>query len=358
MKLETSPRNLKKNNASNFARTLRRLALGASVATYVLIFAGGLVRVSGAGMGCPDWPKCYGMWIPPTDVSELKPQYDPAAFNATLTWIEYINRLMGVLVGLIILATLLYAAARFLRAPKLFLPALAATLLVAFQGWLGKVVVKTDLNPFIVTLHLVLALIIVSILIYLTLQAYSVERAESESQTDSRYAERAQIAEQSVENVQTLQAAGLWLFAMMQLALGTQVREKLEWLSRNFPLFTEAEWLAEVGWIGKLHGATGILLAVLTWIVGYKLLSGEKQHSSLSRACALAMMGLALAEVVVGLSLVWVGIPAVMQVFHQWIASLYIGASFALTAWLRLTQSRALAPLTEQQVAPASSSAS
>ncbi len=353
MKPETNLHNLKNSSKSQFARTLRRLSLLATVATYILIFAGGLVRVSGAGMGCPDWPKCYGMWIPPTDVSELKPQYDPAAFNATLTWIEYINRLMGVLVGLIIFATLVYAAARFLRTPKLFLPALAATLLVAFQGWLGKVVVKTDLNPFIVTLHLSLALIIVSILIYLTLQAYSTERPQNHRQMQSNYGEQAQKAAQNIEKAQVLQVVGLWLFAMMQLMLGTQVREKLEWLSRNFPLFTEAEWLVEVGWIGKLHGATGVLLAVLTWIVGYKLLSAERQPSTLARNCILAMMGLALAEVVVGFSLVWIGIPALMQVFHQWIASLYIGLSFALTVWLSLTEAQEPVQVGERQVATA-----
>ncbi len=338
MKPEINPLNRKESNRLSFARTLRRLATLSVVATYLLIFAGGLVRVSGAGMGCPDWPKCYGMWIPPTHASELKPPYDPAAFNATLTWIEYINRLMGVLVGLIILTTFVYAAVRFLRTPRLFWSALAATVLVAFQGWLGKVVVKTDLNPFVVTLHLSLALIIVSVLIYLMLQAYAEERGQA--------------AENRPKTLLTGYAAGLWLFAMMQLVLGTQVREKLEWLSRNFPLFTEAEWLAQVGWIGKLHGLTGMMLAVLTWVVGYKLLTEHKAASALTRGCMLTMMGLSLAEVIVGLSLVWVGIPAVMQIFHQWIASLYIGAAFALLTWLHargVTEERS--PYLQQQAA-------
>ncbi|MCS7210193.1 MAG: COX15/CtaA family protein, partial [Chloroherpetonaceae bacterium] len=307
-------------------RTLYRFALAATVATYLLIFAGGLVRVSGAGMGCPDWPKCYGMWIPPTDASQLKPPYDPAAFNATLTWIEYINRLMGVLVGLMIVATLGYAVWRFWRVPRFVVPALVATGLVAVQGWLGKIVVKTDLNPFVVTLHLSLALVIVCTLIYLTVQTYSaMQKEQSESQ-----------------RTETLSAAGLWLFAMLQLMLGTQVREKLEWLSRNFPLFTEAEWLEQVGWIGKVHGATGLLLTLLTWWVGYKLLSENKTFTSLAQRCLLTMMALSLAEVVVGLSLVWIGIPAVMQVFHQWIASLYVGAAFTLTTWFYLTEGKAI----------------
>ncbi|MDW8466567.1 MAG: hypothetical protein RML35_10475 [Chloroherpetonaceae bacterium] len=94
--------------------------------------------------------------------------------------------------------------------------------------------------------------------------------------------------------------------------------------------------------MGKVHGATGLLLTLLTWWVGYKLLSENKTFTSLAQRCLLTMMALSLAEVVVGLSLVWIGIPAVMQVFHQWIASLYVGAAFTLTTWFYLTEGKAI----------------
>ncbi len=75
-------------------KRFRHLALFATFATYFAIFMGGLVRVSGAGLGCPDWPKCFGRWFPPTSLSQLPPEIDPSLFNLTLAWIEYINRLM------------------------------------------------------------------------------------------------------------------------------------------------------------------------------------------------------------------------------------------------------------------------
>ena len=59
--------------------------------TYLLIFIGGLVRVSGAGMGCPDWPKCFDRWIPPTNIDQLPEHIDPSKFNIVLAWIEYSN---------------------------------------------------------------------------------------------------------------------------------------------------------------------------------------------------------------------------------------------------------------------------
>ena len=77
----------------------QKTALITIAATFFLIFVGGLVRASGAGLGCPDWPKCYGLWIPPTTVEGLPSEFDESAFNAVKTWTEYVNRLIGVLIG-------------------------------------------------------------------------------------------------------------------------------------------------------------------------------------------------------------------------------------------------------------------
>ena len=113
------------------------------VSVYLLILVGGIVRSTGSGMGCPDWPRCFGKWVPPTEAKQLPADYkevysqqraaknerfasylgafgfaqladqirndtsilEEEDFNATKTWIEYLNRLMGALVGVLILAT-------------------------------------------------------------------------------------------------------------------------------------------------------------------------------------------------------------------------------------------------------------
>ena len=175
------------------------------VLVYLVIAAGAVVRMTGSGMGCPDWPKCFGYLIPPTERAQLnwKPnheyqqgeviivteslrvashdfhsqeqynasnwepytQHDYALFNATHTWIEFINRLLGALAGLTTLVLLISALFHFksdLWAP---LGSLAVVLGMGFQAWLGKTVVDSNLLPYKITIHMAMALLIVLFLL-------------------------------------------------------------------------------------------------------------------------------------------------------------------------------------------------
>ncbi|HKJ68723.1 MAG TPA: COX15/CtaA family protein [bacterium] len=298
-------------------RRYRRFNVITIAATYLLIFVGGLVRVSGAGLGCPDWPKCFGRWIPPTSASQLPADIDPALFNFTLAWIEYINRLIGVAVGLLILGVAILALKNLRQEKRILYPSLTAALLVAFQGWQGSQVVSSGLEPIIVSLHMVMAFIIVSLLIYAALQAYYLEHPEMERQ--ARYPD-------SLRKLVGL----LWGLTIFQVILGTQVRSGIEHAAARFPLFTRSELLQQADPVSYLHGLFGVLVAMFTWWTADRIRKQGVNPSALVEYGSKVMVAVVAAQIVIGGILVGFGLPNVMQLYHLWTASLFIGVLLLL----------------------------
>ena len=298
-------------------KRLRAWALASTIATFLLIFVGGLVRVSGAGLGCPDWPKCYGRWMPPTSLAQLPPDVDPSTFNLTLAWIEYTNRLIGVVIGLFILTTAILAWKYARPKRRIFYPALAALVLVALEGWQGGAVVGTKLAALVVTVHMVLAFLIASVLIYLTLQLHwEVEGVAARSEPRSRSLTR--------------WLWPLWIVAVVSVAFGTQVRSEVEALTAQFPSEAIATLMTSVGWIKLAHPVVGGALLVATWWVGLSLLWKANVTTPLARSAAWALMILSVLQMTLGLTLVGVGLPAALRVLHLWLSSFYVGALVVL----------------------------
>lgn len=303
-------------------KNFRRFALLTTLATYALIFIGGLVRVSGAGLGCPDWPKCFGRWFPPTSVDQLPAGIDPAQFNFTLAWIEYFNRLVGVTIGILVLVTAILAIKHYRKVPRILLPSLAALILVVYTGWQGGQVVESQLKPIFVSIHMVLALVIVSLLIYVTQQSHYLENPA---------ADRAAVFPRKTR----LWLSLLWVVGIVQVLLGTQVREGLEIIRQQFPLVSGTEFRNYIGAVNYIHAALGVMTAAATVLAGVAILKGSRDLSRLVRESVWGMIVLILAEMAVGLALVLAGLPSLMQLFHLWIASLYIGVLFVLYSAFR-----------------------
>jgi cytochrome c oxidase assembly protein subunit 15 len=295
----------------------RKFSFITTMATYVVIFLGGLVRVSGAGLGCPDWPRCFGRWIPPTRLDQLPPGFDPNLFNMTLAWIEYFNRLGGVILGILILVTVILAVKNFRRFPRIIIPSTLALVLVAFQGWQGSVVVYSLLKPLAVSIHMGLAMIIVSLMVYLTQTAYYLENPGIA--TAARYPEKI-----------NRWISILWIAAVIQIVLGAQVRSSIEILVQNNPLLSGVSIVGMVGFINYLHAGLGFLIAGYAGHLGFKLLKRAENIPEFVRQVVWIIILLACAQLILGLSLVAIGIPQLSQAFHLWIASLIIGSLLIL----------------------------
>ena len=305
----------------------QRLAWWTTATTYLLILVGGLVRASGAGLGCPDWPRCFGSWIPPASAAELPAPFDPSQFNPTLMWTEYLNRVLGVTVGLLIFATLVTAIRHHRRVPAILWPTVAAFLLTGFQGWLGGRVVAHELAAWIVTVHLLVALVIVSLLLYATLYAFY--RLDAGNRTGPARAAPA---------VQRQLAWGtlvLIAVTLAQVTIGAQVRGRVdEALDRGTP---RAAALATVGAIDGWHRDTAVVIVGGAFLLAFVVV----RHGGLPRPVVRAagvMCGLVLVQVLVGASMAYLRLTPPLQVAHLTASSLLLGSQtvlFLLARWLR-----------------------
>jgi len=305
----------------------RRLGMLTVAAVYCLILIAGAVRATGSGMGCPDWPTCFGQWIPPTQESQLPDNYQQiyaergyanTTFNATKTWIEYSNRLVGVLIGILIFLTML--ASRHFRSTNNLVTRLsvAAFFAVVFQGWLGSRVVASNLHPAMVTVHMLLAQVIVAILIC------AVMRSQKEViSTDG--ISRLPDAFKTVLMV----AMGMTL---LQMIMGTQVREAIDIIARSAD--TRSIWIEQLPLIFKVHRSfSSLILFTNLWCV-YQVWK-HIPASNPMRRFALALGGLIVSTIVIGVIMDRLNIPAFVQPLHLCLASLIFGVQITVFLFLK-----------------------
>ena len=278
----------------------QKVALTTVGATVFLIFVGGLVRASGAGLGCPDWPKCFGMWVPPISASELPAAFDASQFNVYKTWTEYINRLIGVVIGVLITATFALSLRYRKEEPSVTYSSAAAFVLVLVQGWLGGQVVMTGLSEWLITLHMMLAMIIMITLVYAAFKASAQHLRVDISSNTGRYLIWSSVL--------------LMAFTFIQLVFGTQVREAVA-LLKNMPIPPPREtWISEIDWIDELHRSFSWTVFLLGGLVFY--LSRWKSQSDLIKKVGAGIFGLILLQIFTGIGLYYLGLPPVYQVVH------------------------------------------
>ncbi len=303
-------------------KTLYRFAWVSTIATYVLIFTGGLVRVSGSGLGCPDWPQCFGRWLPPTSADQLPAHFDASQFNFTLAWIEYGNRMIGVVVGLLITVTAVLALVHARRHMRIPIAAVLAMLLTGFVGWQGSVVVASGLEPVIVSVHLLLSFLILCVLLYTTQQTAYILHPDEER--------RAHYPGIGVGHM-----GFLFAVALVQSALGAQLRGALKSVRDAEPLGGMSAWVDAVGPLLHIHEALGFALAFGGIFVGWKLMRQSGLASAVVRQGAPGLLVLSVAQVVFGLAMLIFGTLPILQVFHMWTSSLMVGVLLLLLFAIR-----------------------
>ncbi len=227
------------------------MAMITIIAVFLLIGVGGIVRSTGSGMGCPDWPKCFGQWVPPTDISQLPLDYkskfkvmnrEIADFNVFHTWTEYINRLLGVLIGFFVILTCWFGWKVRKKNAIIWWLSFAALVLVLLEGWLGSIVVKTDLHKGIVTIHMIGSVLIIMVLIF----AILIGKHEKEK-TD--------VLHLNIEKMKKVHSLGILtsIGFLAQVLIGTQVRENVDEIQKIYNNTARNQWIDTLGNMFDLH---------------------------------------------------------------------------------------------------------
>lgn len=152
------------NTTSSSYKRLRSLSLWAMLLTFILIVVGATVRVFDAGMSCPDWPKCYGMWWP-------FPVPAGTEYSNFEVFLEWVHRLIAMVVGFIMIAIFVISLKLRKEFPRYFKLTIAALLLLATQVKMGAVTVWLSNINWSVALHLGNAMLFLSAVILLRMAA-------------------------------------------------------------------------------------------------------------------------------------------------------------------------------------------
>lgn len=330
---------------------ITRVAL---VLVYLVIVAGALVRMTGSGMGCPDWPRCFGYYIPPTDIKELQftpnhpynkgqviilneklwvakenftsggeynaanwehyTRHDYAEFNPVHTWVEYVNRLIGALAGLAVFIMAVASFSFWREKTSIILLSWLTVFLMGFQAWLGATVVYSVLNPVKITLHMVVALLIVAIILVILNKAKGMIQSYKPVKYDPFFNKL------------------LWvslLFTLIQVVLGTQVRQfvdhtvKAQMAASSCNCVDMSTVMAEPGITFYIHRSFSIILLGLNiWIF---IMNKQKGLGFNKTSWVLSLLLLIVAS---GVAMYNFDFPFASQSIHLVVASVVFGLQF------------------------------
>ncbi|WP_342329649.1 COX15/CtaA family protein [Pedobacter sp. FW305-3-2-15-E-R2A2] len=316
-----------------------RLNLITIIVTLLLILAGGIVRSTGSGMGCPDWPKCFDQYVPPTSASQLPANYKqkyvaervaknerfaktlekmgkahladsirhdesiltPETFNVAKTWTEYLNRLMGAITGFLLVGLVVYAFAYRKAAKRILVLSILNVIIVGFQAWLGSIVVSTNLMPWIVTVHMLLALVILAILVYTYNYALQMQKQ----------------ATVIMSNIIWLKVLVLGSVALstLQIVLGTEVREAIDAISKGMMYNDRGSWVSKVGATFSYHRDVAVLVLIVNLVI-YKIVKDKFNGKATALRVGNAIAIVLIIQLLTGLLLSNFALPPYAQALH------------------------------------------
>ena len=314
----------------------QKLAIAALISVLFLLFMGATVRVTGAGMGCPDWPTCWGELIPPTNADQVNFEdlpietfrkkaermgRDPSTitadslrneFNPRHVWTEFLNRLCAFPVAFFTLATFVSSFWFRKQRPLLFWLSFASFLLVLVNAIMGARVVFSGLAPGIISIHLALTMLLICVLTYCVWAG-----------TEKKF----KLGFNSSPNQMRLVVLSLLIATVVEGIMGSQVREMTDELAKSHLNTPREAWISELESSGLYfaHRSFSWLILILS-IWAFRLI--KKSQTSTPTPTQYATLAIIFAQMILGLIMSQIHIYSWVQVLHVGLAAILLSVVF------------------------------
>jgi len=346
------------NRKNKFTKAYQFFTTATLLGLLIVVIAGSLVKATDSGMGCPDWPKCFGHLIPPSDpnevhwnntnhyfegqmviynnglwtakqaipasttfnknIWELYKRHDYVLYNPTHTIIEYINRLASVLLGIFALGMLILSFT-VKKYKKLHVGlSILTILLIGFEAWLGRLVVDSTLSPVKISIHLYAAFLLVFIMTIVL--AYTMK------------------SNNITKGVSALKVTAISLLTLLvQLTLGTKLREVFDKFYNELSIERDF-WIDQAGVQFLVHRSFSIVYMFLTIIAISKIQKHWKENPRLKKIISL-LVSIFVLEILSGIVMSYFEVPRAAQPVHVFLsASLLCLHTFLVVDYYRSVQ--------------------
>lgn len=300
-------------------------------------------------MGCPDWPKCFGYLLPPTQLEQLTwapgkdfekgqmiikdeklwvaqgnfttgqnfdaaqwvvyTKHDYAVFNTVHTYVEWINRMISVVLGLFMMLTVVSSFQYWKKQKSIPLLSIAAFLLTLVEAWLGAKVVDSNLEGIKISIHMLGALVIVGLLmvaVFKNHRAAGLDRIKP------------------LGWIKVL-VYGIILLTMLQIYYGTQVREAVD--NNTVKGMLSNNWVQAVNDVLSSHKSLSAFVMAAMMILFFIVSNRLERSNPVYRFVAVGMIITAV-QIALGSVNVFFNLPAISRLLHVTLAGLLIASQF------------------------------
>ena len=285
---------------------------------YILVLVGGFVRVTESGDDCPDWPKCYGSWIPPFSIEDIPDEFNPSQDKVYGSWVEYFNRLVGVVLGISMLFTFYKSIYVFKIDKIIFYGSLSSLLLVIVAGWFGGQIAQNIdginiMHQHSVSIHLYIAILTIISLVYTTNRAFLLLYPNCEKKTNY-----------SDESVYIFFA--ILVLNLLLVFSGSFIRTFIDDdLIKELPYFLRMEhYVYKTGFIKFIHPILGFSMLSLLGVLWNHIMNLSDSSNILKMLVRVLLILIGL-QVVIGEGLRFNFIHESFRLYHLWLSTVILG---------------------------------